>query len=314
MRFGNQMKFLGDRRVLVLLTAVTTFTIVQSINNFKSKRIDTERTKITENNKKKSARSLSAEVTAERASSFTRSQLQQNKDSISDKEKIEINSLADAVEVDVKVKKDVSFELAGLQAKKRQEAISKEYNQLFINKYGLSVEEGEALSQAVYEIEKSRIEAQYLLDNLEYQKNDFNELVRNNLSEEDYETYRSYEQNKKTEEYFADFDSFVNQDKYANLNTQDREELRQLVGEFQTGSTIDNSTGPYGNPPSVLGAIYEPNSPAQEFFINDQVSLLTGERDYLRQQASSDKQAEIIEGFYNEKINEVLSLSDEIEP
>lgn len=226
----------------------------------------------------------------------------------------QIETLAGALELDIDIKKDAIFNIASAKAERKRESITDEYAKLFVDEYGLAPENADFIAQAAYEIEKSKIEAQYLLDNLEYQKSDFDRFVQASLPEKDYESYRSYELNKQNEQYSSEFDAFSNRSEYSHLSEVEKKDLRNLLIQSQGNIITNSSSGPYGVPPSVLGAIYEPNSPAQKFYIEDQISLLSGERDNLKQLANSSEHINLINDFYNEKINEVLSLreNDEI--
>ena len=297
-----------DRRILVLVTAVVASCITWSLSRVSVSEVSEEAPSGLSSRRDLGRISSGKEG---EVSATDSARLSPSPDGKEVKKETKIESLAEAVELNAKFKRNVSLKLGGSQAARKKEKIIKEYSDLFSANEGLSPEKVEVLSQAIYEIEKSRVEAQYLLDNLEYQKNDFDKLVKGSLTEAEYEDYRSYEENKGREEYLAEFDAFIDRAGIADLKGPEKESLRALLGQSQTGAIIDNTAGPYGNPPSLLGSIYEPNSPAQKFFIEDQVSLLSGERDFLQQQAESEAQARIIERFYNERINEVLSLPDE---
>ncbi len=151
-------------------------------------------------------------------------------------------------------------------------------------------------------IEKKRLQAQFLLDDIEFQKADYDREIKDLLGNEKYNSYRKSEAEKSHAHYVDDFNKHLKSNGQELLSSNDAGELKKLLAEFGGGVTIDQSFGPYGTPPTVnLSAV---EAPTESFISSDRISLLAGEREYLLETISSPSLKKAVEKYYNSLIEE----------
>ncbi len=163
----------------------------------------------------------------------------------------------------------------------------------------------EAVILQASQIEKSRLEAQALLDEVEFQKGDYDHLLKKILKEEDYENYRAVEKAETSKRYIDDLDQYVNSAELSSLTDPEKEELIQLIDGIGGGVTVDQSIGPYGSPVSIKNSIFEEGT--EQLFKDDQLSLINGEYNYLLEKVSTENLKAAINGYYNDRINSYVA-------
>lgn len=188
------------------------------------------------------------------------------------------------------------IKLATFLFEKRASELSESYHEQ-IKGLQLSDHEQEEIVEQLLNLEKKRLQAQFLLDDLEFQKTAYDRDVRELLGPEKYDAYRKSESDKYHNDYVTDFNNHLLEKNQTRLNEEQENELRELLSIFGGGVTLDRSKGPYGISPRINFSQLEPL--AEEYESNEQISLLTGEREYLINKASSPSLKEAVETYYN---------------
>ncbi len=194
-----------------------------------------------------------------------------------------------------------SLDFANRQFSKQEAEIRADYQKAFEG-LGLPKDLSEVAIIHISEIEQKRLQAQALLDEVEYYKADYDQIMRTSLGEQDYQNYRDLEAKKLQQAYIEDFNKHLEQEQIQNLRQDEVEELAGLLNSINGGVTVDKSKGPYGAPASINLAIFEEGT--EQHYSEDKISLLSGERDFLLRSVSSDSLREAVQEYYSAQIKE----------
>jgi|GEM_PF-5191966 len=176
--------------------------------------------------------------------------------------------------------------------------------------YGLSGQDTQELMGQLLDIERSRILARSLLDEVEYKKQRYDALISEKIGSEQYADYLKNEQQKPLNHYLKDMESHLISVGQPPLSAEQSQALVDALEKVNGGITIDRSEGPYGQPTGIGFSALDINSSAGRHYLADQESLLRGEQAYLKEAISDPKLLERINEYYETKVFEFESFSN----
>lgn len=210
------------------------------------------------------------------------------------------------IENDLTEDTERSLRFASYLFQEQKKHIIQEYKDKY-DQVGLSAVDQQVALTQVEAIEEKRLQIQLLQDELEFQKADYDHHIQSSLSEDEYTAYRGIESESFYETYLDDFNNHLSQSQRPELSLEEQKELKGLLSRINGGVTVDRSKGPYGSPSSIHLSVFE--SDTQSHFIEDKISLLMGERDFLTETASSENLRKSVEIRYSAQIQQYLNLA-----